>query len=120
MERDSPSMLGEFKALLEDTRLRGVETLESWLDDPAKFLKPSKYSLPIDDLLRSLTDSERAKLLPIAQFAANASLYYLLKYLEDGEAGYSFRLTMRHDDSGKETQLIGPDVNNWLADSIER
>lgn len=120
MATENSSMLNDFKNILADAQGSGVRVLESWLRDPEKFLRKSKYSLPIDDVLRGLTNEEREKLLPIAQFAVNTSIFYLLKYLEEGEAGYSFSLAMQNDQTGSQETIIGPVVNNQLAESIER
>jgi hypothetical protein len=115
---EATEIMEKFKAILLDARDSGPEVLRAWLREPEKFLRETRYSLPIHDVLRRLSLEEQEKALAVADYAVRSSFAFLLKYLEEGEAAITFNLTVIDESTGAKECVIGEGVYNDLADFV--
>ena len=119
MDSSEPTEIMEkFKSILLDARDSGPEVLRAWLREPEKFLQESRYTLPIQRVLRDLNPDEQEKALAVAEYAVRSSFAFLLKYLEEGEAGMIFNLTAIDESTGAKECVLGEGVYNNLTDFV--
>lgn len=108
-------MLREFIAIVNDASGSGSRVFQEWTANPKKF---SLNKLPeVGDLLLGLTETERAKFVPLLEYFTRMSFFYLFTRLEEGEAGYSFNLTMKNE-SGQSCSLVDELVDREIRHAI--
>jgi len=115
---ESAEIVEKFRAILLDARDSGPEVVRAWLREPEKFLRETRYSLPIHEVLRGLDSEEQEKALAIADYAVRSSFSFLLKYLEEGDAGMTFSLTATDESTGMSERVLGEGAYHDLADFV--
>ena len=118
MANEAEEITDRFKTILLDARDSGPEVLRAWLSEPDKFLRETRYSLPIHEVLRGLSIEEQEKAMAVADYAVRSSFSYLLKYLEEGESGLTFTLTAIDESTGAKECVIGDGVYREFADFV--
>lgn len=114
---NSQDMFDDFKRIMVDAQGFGGRVMRSWMENPSKYLK-AKNGLPIDDVLRTFSPADANKLAEIVDFFAGMSFRTFLRYLEEGEAGYSFKLTMRKELTGEVVELINDEEDRGFRETI--
>ncbi len=94
----------EFMKILQDARDSGLRVTREFQSHPLDSLQ--KTDPAFFKAITAIPENLRPEVLAVVDFALKTSFYYLFKRLEEGEAGFSFELTMNDDASGERFSLI--------------
>jgi hypothetical protein len=97
-----------FIAIAKDARDTGTRILKDLRSSSPKLLK--KISPELASVLSTIQDKSFEEALLLTQHAQESIMYFFLKRLEEGEAGYEFTLTMRDTNTGESVVLSSPDA----------
>lgn len=118
MERNKEQMLSDFLDIVREASAMGPKSFREWTSNPGKYLRPGYKGLPIDEVLRSIPQSELEKIASIVEFFSRMSAQYLLKYLEEGHGPYAFDLVMRDSRSSTKITLIDDSEDRGLQQAL--
>lgn len=110
-------MFNEFIDMLKESSGSGARVFVEWTTNPDKFLK--KSLLPVDEILRNITDEERKKIAPLVDYFTKMSFYFLFKKLEEGVSDYSFELNMKNEATGETLSLINDEIDREIRTLIQ-
>jgi hypothetical protein len=101
-------LIDVFTTIAKDARNAGTRILTDLQSKQSKLLK--KQSPQLASVLATIQAQPFADALLLASHAQESAMYFFLKRLEEGEAGYEFALTMRDTSTGESVVLSSPET----------
>lgn len=101
-------LIDVFISIALDARNSGTRVLRDLQKSPPKLFKKTSPHLAL--ILSKQQGQSFEDILLLANHAEETVMYFFLKRLEEGEAGYEFTLTMRDTNTGESVTLSSPET----------